>query len=44
MSCRGLYVFAHDSQYGNAPSHLLFDKINIKIEAYNYSPRFQKDY
>jgi len=30
MACRGLYVFAHDSKYGNAPSHQLLDKVVIK--------------
>lgn len=30
MACRGLYVFSHESKYGNAPSHQLFDKIEIK--------------
>lgn len=29
MATRGLYVFAHDSEFGNAPSHVLFDKIKI---------------
>lgn len=30
MATRGLYVFEHDSKFGNAPSHMLFDKIVIK--------------
>ena len=30
MACRGLYIFSHESKYGNAPSHQLFDKIEIK--------------
>lgn len=29
MACRGLYVFAHDSRLGNAPSSELFEKIEI---------------
>lgn len=29
MATRGLYVFEHDSEYGNAPAHVLFDKITI---------------
>lgn len=29
MSTRGLYVFKHDSELGNAPSHALFDKLNV---------------
>jgi len=27
MAVRGLYVFTHESAYGNAPSHRLFDRI-----------------
>lgn len=27
MSIRGLYVFTHDNPLGNAPSHLLFDRV-----------------
>lgn len=27
MSTRGLYVFKHDSELGNAPAHALFDRI-----------------
>jgi CRISPR-associated protein Csd2 len=30
MSTRGLYVFKHDSELGNAPAHSLFDLIHIK--------------
>ena len=26
MSTRGLYVFRHDSELGNAPAHALFDR------------------
>ncbi|MEK5036737.1 type I-C CRISPR-associated protein Cas7/Csd2 [Sporosarcina sp. FSL K6-3457] len=43
MACRGLYVFAHESQFGNAPSHQLFEKIDIpptKVKA----ARSYKDY
>src|SRR5690625_247700 len=29
MATRGLYVFKHEGMYGNAPSHLLFEKIDI---------------
>lgn len=31
MSTRGLYVFKHDSELGNAPAHALFER--LKIEA-----------
>lgn len=30
MSTRGLYVFKHDSELGNAPAHALFDRLNVK--------------
>ncbi len=30
MCMRKVYVFKHDAMLGNAPSHILFDKINIK--------------
>ena len=30
MCMRKLYIFKHDFILGNAPSHLLFDKINVK--------------
>jgi CRISPR-associated protein Csd2 len=29
MSTRGLYVFKHDSELGNAPAHALFDRLQI---------------
>ena len=29
MSTRGLYVFKHDCELGNAPSHALFDKLKV---------------
>lgn len=30
MTTRGLYVFKHDSELGNAPAHNLFDLIQVK--------------
>lgn len=30
MSVRGLYIFKHDSKYGNAPAHALFERITIE--------------
>lgn len=30
MACRGLYVFTHDSDKGNAPAHKLFEKVRIE--------------
>ena len=29
MSTRGLYVFKHDCELGNAPAHTLFDKLKV---------------
>jgi CRISPR-associated protein Csd2 len=33
MSTRGLYVFKHDSELGNAPAHALFDRLKVKCSA-----------
>ena len=30
MTTRGLYIFKHDSELGNAPAHKLFDLVHIK--------------
>jgi CRISPR-associated protein Csd2 len=30
MSTRGLYVFKHDCELGNAPAHALFDRLQVK--------------
>jgi CRISPR-associated protein Csd2 len=30
MSTRGMYVFKHDSELGNAPAHALFDRLKVK--------------
>ncbi len=30
MATRGLYVFKHDSELGNAPAHGLFDRLKVK--------------
>jgi CRISPR-associated protein Csd2 len=30
MSTRGLYVFKHDSELGNAPAYALFDRLKVK--------------
>jgi len=32
MSTRGLYVFKHDSELGNAPAHALFERIKPKLK------------
>lgn len=44
MATRGLYVFEHESVYGNAPSHLLFDKIKISKKDSVEIPRSSNDY
>ncbi|MDD2811039.1 type I-C CRISPR-associated protein Cas7/Csd2 [Rhodoferax sp.] len=33
MSTRGLYVFKHDSELGNAPAHALFDRLKVAPKA-----------
>jgi CRISPR-associated protein Csd2 len=33
MSTRGLYVFKHASELGNAPAHALFDRLEVKPKA-----------
>jgi len=30
MSTRGLYIFKHDSELGNAPAHALFERLHVK--------------
>lgn len=42
MATRKLFVFKHDSKLGNAPSHVLFDK--IKVEKQTPIPRSFGDY
>ncbi|HEY9582306.1 MAG TPA: type I-C CRISPR-associated protein Cas7/Csd2 [Savagea sp.] len=44
MATRGLYVFAHDSEFGNAPSHKLFEAINIERKENVDVARDAKDY
>lgn len=29
MACRGLYVFTHESNLGNAPAHRLFERVRV---------------
>ncbi len=42
MSCRGLYVFSHDRDLGNAPAHTLFSKLQLQTEI--AAPRRYEDY
>ena len=30
MATRGLYVFKHDGELGNAPAHSLFERLHVK--------------
>ncbi len=44
MCLRKLYVFKHDSALGNAPAHVLFDKIKVEKKAEITAPRSFGDY
>lgn len=44
MSTRGLYVFKHDSELGNAHAHALFDRVGIARKAGIDVPRSFNDY
>ncbi|WP_422017475.1 type I-C CRISPR-associated protein Cas7/Csd2 [Roseateles sp.] len=44
MSTRGLYVFQHDSELGNAHAHSLFDRVSIKLKDGVTAPRSFADY
>ncbi len=44
MNPRGLIVFKHDSQLGNAPSHKLFEAVTVKKKADIEVPRAFTDY
>jgi len=44
MACRGLYVFSHDSSYGNAPAHALFERISVSRKEGVEAPRRFSDY
>lgn len=44
MCLRKLYVFKHDSVLGNAPAHILFDKIKIAKKENVVTPRSFDDY
>ena len=43
MSTRGLYVFKHDSELGNAPAHALFARISPKLKDGISVPRLFSD-
>ncbi len=44
MECRGLYVFSHDSDVGNAPAHVLFKNVDPKLRSGVQAPRSFDDY
>ncbi len=44
MTTRGLYVFKHDSELGNAPAHTLFERIQPKLKEGVNVPRSFDDY
>lgn len=44
MATRGLYVFKHDSQLGNAPAYSLFERIQPKLKDGIDIPRSFSDY
>ena len=44
MATRGLYVFRHDSELGNAPAHALFERIRIERRDGVEVPRGFEDY
>lgn len=44
MAVRALYIFKHDSEYGNAPSHKLMDLIDITKKEGVKTPRQFDDY
>jgi CRISPR-associated protein Csd2 len=44
MATRRLIVFKHDSDLGNAPSHLLFDRITVERKSGVTTPRSFADY
>ena len=44
MTTRGLYVFKHDSELGNAPAHSLFELIQPKLKEEVSVPRSFDDY
>lgn len=44
MTTRGLYVFKHDSELGNAPAHSLFERIQPELNEGVAVPRDFSDY
>jgi len=44
MACRGLYVFTHESPYGNAPAHKLLERVCADRRPGVVAPRSFQDY
>jgi CRISPR-associated protein Csd2 len=44
MATRGLYVFKHDGELGNAPAHALFEHIQVMCRSDVKAPRSFADY
>lgn len=44
MTTRGLYVFKHDSELGNAPAHALFERVQVQRKEGVEVPRAFADY
>jgi CRISPR-associated protein Csd2 len=44
MAIRGLHVFTHDSGLGNAPAHVLFERVRITRQGTAVAPRSFGDY
>ena len=44
MACRGLYIFSHESNLGNAPAHQLFEHVQIERNGDVIAPRSFRDY
>jgi CRISPR-associated protein Csd2 len=44
MTARGLYIFKHDSELGNAPAHALFERIKVQRRPHIEVPRNFTDY
>lgn len=44
MTCRGLFVFEHDSKLGDAPAHALFEQVTVKRHDPAKPPRSFSDF
>ena len=44
MALRGLWIFTHDNGLGNAPAHILFDRLEVQLKDSVTAPRSVSDY